>query len=846
MKGILPIAAISLAGLLNDPVAAAEGQTKPLVLAENGKPLATIVVADEADLVASVGRGKDGKDRLQQTVMDWALFLQHELKRATGADFPVVKASEAPAEGTLILVGTSSLNAKHGLKVEGLAPEEVRIATCDRGVAILGERLPANQRGIFPSWESPMSNPKPGELDGRMADRGTPNAVVFFLEKFVGFRYYAVLPGDLGTVVPEMARLTVPVPTDFRSTPDFPYRDGHGFNDLDWLVPARRVAYKEGASLDLRMNHAAHLMPGDLPDRPDLFAKNKDGSVQVRKQGTPYCYASPEYLKLFLEHVEYFDQHGKGVFNQRHGGKPRKGERAIASPFAVHVGPHDATWDDWDPRSQPFIDRSRFNTRTHSDLLGQFLSKLGAEVKTRWAGRRVKFLAQNCYSEAPSERISLPKTVDVLWCSRQPASMYNQPAYRENLDNAVNDWFNALGRDRSRLAIWEYIHRPQCWTKIPVWAPRSQQRFLQNNKEKLSGMWFNFGSETPLSFPFLAVSADLLWDANLDLDAYYDEFCALMFGPAGDTMRQLFTLVIDRYENTVWTENLGHPVINDKAAYGMIFPADVVAKTKALLCRARDIAAKDGRDIHVARIDYMINAGGEFGFDAFFRASEAYHQPCRAADIVVPFVKEEDLSVDGQLDEAAWKTAPVARLFEGNDPKTLSPIRRWWETDVHLLATKEALYVAFDAKAEMPPLATASAGDTAGILRDDHVVVLVRGKTSGRTSLRDALLHDLTDAEADQELARINGDLYVAVNLAGKTDADGVQAAASEKDNLARVELRIPWTKFPGWQKGIPAEIALDFRRFTARRLKGIHEVPTPRWQAYATRPDRWVKVELR
>lgn len=825
--------ACGLAGFFGAALGPAPGTARAeasgeFLLADSGRALATIVIADEPDIVGSTREGA------WQTVRDWALFLQQELKRATGAEFPLVSASGAPESGLLILVGDSPPARAAGFDgAAGLAPEEARIATFARGVAVYGERVPANERGAVPvpAW-APMEL-FPG---GTMADRGTPHAVVFFLEKFVGYRYYAVLPGDLGTVVPSAARLALPVPADFRAAPDFPYRESHVRNRPDWLVPCRQVFYREGASVDLTMNHVYHATPEQYPDRPEIFARHEDGSVQAgRRQGTPYCYAADEYFELFMEHVEHFDRHGRLPFRQQKGG------RVIASPFSVNVGPHDANWDDWDPRSQEWIDRERSGTGSHSDLLGQFLARLGAAVGERWPGRRVKFLAQNRYSDAPGERVKLPENVDVLWCLRRPASMTNQPAYRDYADQAMKDWHEALGGERNRLAIWEYIHRPQVWTKIPVWAPHSTQRFLREHRDRFAGMFFNHHRQGPIAFPYLAVAAELRWDADLDVEAYFDEFCALMFGPAGDDMRALFALVIDRYENTVWTEGLGHPVISDRAAYRHIFPPETVSRIAALLEQAREKAAAGGEPIHLERIDYMINPGGDWGFDAFFRASAAFHRPARAVTLEIPPVADDQVRLDGKIDEPAWEGAAVARLLEGDEPETLHPVRRWWETDVRLLAGDEGLYVAFTAVGEVPSRAEARPGDSEALLRDDHLVLLVRGRESGRVSLPDAELHDLTDAEAVRALAGINGDLYVAVNPAGLAEPAGVRAAASIQAHAYTVEMLVPWRLVPGADGEAPAELAVDFRRFTAPR-RGVEgaEIPMPRWQSLSTDPGRW------
>ena len=820
--------------------ARAQQHGEQMVLARQGKALATIVVAGTPDIVPATRRA-EGKPDEQLSVADWARFLGKQLERATGASFHVVSASEAPAEGLLILVGTSSLSKRLGLDgAEGMEPEEARIVTFDRGVAIYGERLPANSRGALARGVGDLWRPMVTWPEGTMADRGTGHAVTFFLEKYVGFRFFEDLPDDLGTVVPRVESLALPATTDFRSAPDFPYRQsGRAIvRDESDAVPGIVVARRTGASIDLSMNHVYHVTPEQAPGRPELFAKDKEGDILDHRAGTPPCYAAPEYLELYMQHVEYYNTHGEHKFKQR------RGSRMMISPYKVYVGPHDVNWDDWDERSQPWIDRERSALGSHSDLIGQFVVNVAAETKKRWPDRRVGLMGQNRYSEAPTDRISLPDTVDVLACMKRSTAMTTQAAYRAWCSEFVDNWHKALNDDRARLAIWEYVLWPQRWTKIPVWAPLSSQRFLQTHREKIAGMFFNGGrSEDVIAFPYRACFARLLWDVDMDVETFYDDLCTTMYGPASGPMRELFGLIIDRYENTVWTEKLGWSSIPDTAAYGTIFPPEVIERMKGLVTRARQIAGQKGDKVRLARIDYIINKDGDFGFDALFKASAAFHHPHRAKPLAVRLVDDKSIAIDGKLDENAYKRVKPVRLLEGDDPKTLRPVQKWWETDARVVATDKALVVAFEVMSEAAPVARAS--EDKDVLHDDHVAVLIRGGGKrNRVRRSDANLGDLTEEEADKRMAELNGDVHVSVNLVGRVDTKGVTAAVGSEGLRRFMEVRIPWAVIGTFGDKPATRLHMDLRRHTAPR-RGKDDIPMPRRQAWATDLDRWVQVNV-
>ena len=172
-----------------------------VTLVRDGRPTATIVIPD------STPPATDGRELPPDTARRAAEELRKYIARASGAELPIVAASEAPGEDTLILVGRSALSEQFGLRAP-TESEEVLIKTFPRGLAILGEVAPAG------------TNNSPWPMD-----RGTLNGVYLFLRNYIGYRFYFQRGRhpELGMVTPDRPTITVG-PIDFRSAPAFPYR----------------------------------------------------------------------------------------------------------------------------------------------------------------------------------------------------------------------------------------------------------------------------------------------------------------------------------------------------------------------------------------------------------------------------------------------------------------------------------------------------------------------------------------------------------------------------------------------------------------------------------------------
>ena len=497
-----------------------------VTLAKDGQAAATIVVPD-AD-VPSVTAWKAGQT------------LREHLARACGAELPVTAASQAPSEGTLILVGRSALSERHDIPAPSQS-EGARIATFPRGLAIIGEVAPAGTNNL-----------------SRAHDRGTMHGVYIFLEKHVGFRFYFThgSDGDLGVVVPHRPTLTVG-PLDETLTPAFPYRQIHGWRQ-DMLLA--------GSATGFRCNHThvgwdRHYKK----EHPEYFSLQADGSRDFRY----LCYSNPGVLKRELEHIEAYYKTGRWI-----------GSRNPTDKY-IQVEPTDNWRECQCDRCQAWIDPERGRYGKHSRLWwDHYIRKLALAVKQRWPGKRISALAYQ--GRVWPGQTELPDNVDVMVCiSNGPVNFHKEPSAREEVGKLLSAWSRKVGGDRSRLYVWDYGCHPHFWTCAPTLNPNVRQRFLREHRGRIGGVFNNTGSETIQGSHFLAaLTMRLLWEPDLDVDQYLRDYCRSFFGPGAEAMERVYRLLIDRYERVLWPGYRSFAYAPPTMFYGRTYTPEVVEQVE--------------------------------------------------------------------------------------------------------------------------------------------------------------------------------------------------------------------------------------------------------------------------
>ena len=629
----------------------------PVTLAADGKPAATIVVADEPAVLPFQKRDSATKRNVPMTQADAAEELQRYIEKATGARLEIVPAAQAPADGTLLLVGRSAVSERYGLALPD-RPEGLRIATFARGLAILGEVAPADTHA--------------GRAE---ADRGALHGVYEFLERVVGYRFFVDVPGDpdLGTVTPAVGTLTVPAGYELELAPDFPYRAA-GFTSL---VP--RVARHSGDSgfpgAAWTDRFFGRMFLGEHPDWRAMTSTNG-----TRSSYYP-CYSHPGVLAARVRTTQdmyegkgrWFGDHGRPgpewIFFEPAGGWDRDGvclcERCL-------------------PQYRPGLGRLGKN----SNLIFRHSAEFAVEIARRWPDKRLVVLATQGHTLPPD--CDLPDNVVVQVFLARSSSMTKEPYWHERNLKLLRDWHERLGGGRDRLYVWDFLCWPKQWTEAPIFFPHSLQRWLQDIYPLCAGERVSEGSNPPQFEMVMAwLWHRLLWDRNADVDALLRDQCMSLFGPAGPTMQKVYATVIDRYENVHWSRELEDAYVPPEQMYGETYPAPVVDALKKLMQEALNACPPGATNLYRRRVDWMRK-----GFEPFFAEAECAHgwlgkTPTYAVtDVAEP-----------PADDAAWQTLPAVTLVQGQygTPPDLA-------TRVRLARCGGDVFVRFEAEEPSAPM----------------------------------------------------------------------------------------------------------------------------------------------
>ncbi len=629
----------------------------PVTLVKEGKPTATIVIADQPTAIP-VGK--------PPTVVYAAEELQRFIEKATGARLEIVPAAEAPTKGTLLLVGRSALSEQYQLALP-TKPEGLRIITFKRGVAILGEVAPAGTNNIR------------HELD-----RGTLHGVYEFLERIVGYRFFIHIPKDpdLGIVTPTVKTLTVPADYQLELAPDFPYRRVAFATWSDPVAWKRvtREGYGAGSGTGfLGINHT------DRWFGKRFFRDHPEWAAMIRSDGTRspnyICYSQPGVLSARVQVTQdVYD--GKGGWFGEHG---HPGPKWIAFEPA----------DIWDikglcvcelcrPQYQP--ERGRFGR--NSNLLFRHGVQFAAEIAKRWPDKRLGMLAYEGHMLPPD--FDLPDNLDVQVCMMWSTTMGKEPYWHERNLQLMRDWSKKLGGRRERLYVWNFYCYPAYFTDAPLFFPHNLQKWLQDTYTISGGEFVCPGGNPPQYEIAIAwLWHRLMWDRNADVDALLRDQCMTFFGPAGATMERIYQTLSDRYENVRWSRQFDECYIPPDQMYGETYTPEAIKALKKLFDEALAACPKDENDIYRRRVVWM-----QEGFEPFFSEADLAHRwlgktpSYKVAAVAKP-----------PTDAATWAALPAVTLVEGNYGKAPE-----LATKVRLARSGSDLLVRFEAAEPTEPL----------------------------------------------------------------------------------------------------------------------------------------------
>ena len=486
----------------------------PLVLVEDGRPVSTIVVADQP-----TGAARQG-----------ALDLQGWILKSTGAEIPVRPESEAPREEALILVGDSAPARALGLNSDSLGIEGIVIRRFPRALAIVGD----------------------DERPDGLRIQGTLLAASTFADEVLGVRF--LWPGELGEVVPRRATLSVG-DVDIRREPMLRQRRVRNLQINEWLGryidelgwSREDFDYREEAAPWFRFHRLTGSYRGNYghaftrywdlyhEDHPDWFALQPDGTRDngPGRGGGPrarLCVSNPDLIAHVARRtIETLREH--------------------PTLDCESVSPNDASgtthcqcarcraWDEPDAGTLSIWEKGEATTiPALTDRYVRFYSAVAEIVARALPDRYVGAYAYESYYPAPVRARLHPGVI--IGIAPLP-KVYQHDGLREEMRENWLRWSRSAEqlflRPNSLRALYNfptvYVHR--LGDDLRLFADHG---LLFVDYDCLEHFWSTNG----LNYYVLA---RLLWDPHRDVDGIVDEYCTAGFGAAADAVRRYFARI---------------------------------------------------------------------------------------------------------------------------------------------------------------------------------------------------------------------------------------------------------------------------------------------------------------
>lgn len=659
-----------------------------LKIAENGKSNAVIVLPPNSCPILRFAASE----------------LSANLKKVTGAEFPVVEKPDANKIN--LMLGEKLANAA-GLKVDGIPCDGFIIQSKNNNIYIAGrddeKGDPVKEAGGWCKWE-----------------RGTLYAVYDFLERFAGVRFY--FPGEMGTVTPQRKTLTIPA-MKITEAPDFTKRT------MSSGVNARSDGIRKTVSL---------WYEGTPEERANVIAKDGMNKFRLRcsSMNIPSCHGLTTlgYRERFAEsHPEYFaltekgerytqplrgwDSGGSGEYGHLCFSNPalreqiykdakayltgksaaeagiNRGSRGGVSwpgqliPGYFDIMPNDSFYKCQCVLCKPIHDKGAQAT---SDYVWAFAKELALKLKNDNVPGYLTMMSYNPHHLVPS--FDLTDNIMVVTAVVGPWSL-NTPRIKQ--DNARIQKWNDKTKTKAAW-LWTYPGDPYGQLPdLPMMTPKSVGEYFKLVAPLTLGAYMEAETDHYI-FQYLNyyMFSRVAWNSTVDVDAILDEHYRLMFGSGAEPMKKTYEELEKCWLATVarFNEEIGsHMVLpNEVERWTKIYSEDVVNKISSLLDAAEKQTASEPEAL--ARVRFMRREL----FGPMFAARKKWVDERKlvsdwSADVKI-LSGIEKISIDGKSDEPAWKSTEALALKAMGKVDGLEIV----QSSVKVLRDEQNLYVFFN------------------------------------------------------------------------------------------------------------------------------------------------------
>ncbi|MDD5679433.1 MAG: DUF4838 domain-containing protein [Kiritimatiellae bacterium] len=521
-------------------LSAAHGKPDPadqMTIAKDGKPLAVIVVPDNA--------GRTEKFAAEE--------LQKYLEKICGARLEIIPENKMVVEKG---VGPSSARVFIG---KTTAAEQLRNMLKKRDTDAFMVKIERQQIGEFV---------RPGQWDDRpgtwhdlflvgAGDRGTLYAVYDFLERELGCRWLA--PGELWEEIPRQATIAVPAGARLEE-PGMKYRQDYALGHYDWALKqkannGRRLnwmlnwmpeRYREVAPLpiDVRGWESAHDTPpmvlGVSRENPEWFALDNKGK-RVMSQ---ICFSNPEVHDLLAERLSQL-------------------LRECPELDFISIGCADgltvnycrcARCLEWDALGSPERQGGKRGGHTHRWLA--MVNAVADRLAESDPGKTLLAAAYSSYQEPPDPAVIKPATnVIIFYCTWDGCRLHGFEHGSDDPNRAPE--MGAHSKHRQWIEAWrditpagmimlEYVQR----SSMDGMAGANPRRFVKDMRYLKKNRFVGYaGFAAPLPWGLHIVNryavAKAMWNPDIDADALVKDFCEHAFHAASSNMQNFVNTIED-------------------------------------------------------------------------------------------------------------------------------------------------------------------------------------------------------------------------------------------------------------------------------------------------------------
>ena len=467
-----------------------------------------------------------------------ATELQKYIKKACGTGLPIFLDNADIGEPPHIFIGKCRQVTETTTSL--LSCDEFRIISKPGSLSISGNDYAGKPiYGLRNPWRIEEVWNKELKI-GAFGSCGTLNGVYYFLDKYLGIRWY--MPGETGEVVPAMPSLRLPS-FDISVKPDFSYRYiwfadfSEAPDDALWF---RRVGL--GGKGPAQFIHSFDFFLKYKDSHPEYFALvdgERDFAFKCACGGGGHlCLSNPEVAKQFAKNIcAYFKNHPEQI---TYPVMPNDGLNRICECKGCSAD-----------LSSDLPQESRF-----SNHIWKFVNNVAKEVGKEYPDKIIGCCPYGTYSEPPSNIDKLEPNVAIM--ITRGRLCFTDKNYEKEVRDRISRW----QKKTDSIYMWEYyIHSWLPWRNIPVFPAKQISEDLKYLKSiGCKGEFIE--AESWIDDPSLPhrmlypgmqhlniyLTSKLYWNADQDIKPLLQEYYELFYGPASNAMKDFWELVQKCYQ----------------------------------------------------------------------------------------------------------------------------------------------------------------------------------------------------------------------------------------------------------------------------------------------------------